>query len=87
MLSSDWQTCRSSAVKAFRYLADREILQLLFVGRPVAYDYPCPPEMYERFLAAPSKGRFHYEVLQPHAEAQGWSPRPPDWPRNDPVDS
>lgn len=85
MLPNDWQPCRSRAIEGFRYLEDREILQLLFVGRRRPYDYPCPLEMYERFVAAPSKGQFHNDVLQPHAKAQGWSPRPQDWPRNDPL--
>lgn len=86
MLSNDWQRCRSTAVKAFRYLEDQQVLQLLFVDGRRAYDYPCPPDIFERFLAAPSKGHFHNEVLKPHAEAQGWSPRPSDWPRNEPID-
>jgi hypothetical protein len=86
VLPNGWQRCRSNAIEAFRYLEDREILQLLFVGRPWPYDYPCPRDMYERFLAAPSKGRFHNEVLQPHAKTQGWSPRPRHWPRNEALD-
>lgn len=87
MLPNGWQPCRSSAIEAFRYLDDREILQLLFVGRRRPYDYPCPREMYERFLAAASKGHFHNEVLQPYAKVQGWSPRPSDWPSNESIDS
>ena len=86
VLPNGWQPCRSSAIQAFRYLEDREILQLVFTGRRLAYDYPCPREMYERFLAAPSKGAFHNEVLQPHARALGWSPRPLEWPRNEALE-
>ena len=86
VLSNGWQTCRSTAIKGFRYLEDREVLQLLFVDGRLIYDYPCPRDLYGRFLAAPSKGRFHNEVLKPHAEAQGWSPRPSHWPRNSTLD-
>jgi hypothetical protein len=76
MLPEGWQRSRSSAVEAFRYDPDREILQLMFVDGDAAYDYPCDPHMYVEFLAAPSQGRFVNEVLKPHAERLGRSPMP-----------
>jgi hypothetical protein len=71
-----WQRSSSSAVEAFRYDLDREILQLMFVDGDAVYDYPCDPHMYVEFLAAPSQGRFVNEVLKPHAEQLGRSPTP-----------
>lgn len=76
MLPEGWQRSGSSAVEAYRYDPDREILQLLFVDGDAVYDYPCDPHMYVEFLAAPSHGRFVNEVLKPHAERLGRSPTP-----------
>jgi hypothetical protein len=80
---SGWRHCGSSAIEAFRYLDDKQVLQLVFVDGQVVYEYPCPPPLYEAFVAAPSKGRFHTDVLQPYAEQQGWSPRPEHWLRGE----
>jgi hypothetical protein len=74
VLPDGWQQSSSSAVEAFRYDADREILQLVFVDGDAVYDYPCDPHMYVEFLAAPSQGGFVNEVLKPHAERLGRSP-------------
>jgi hypothetical protein len=38
MLPEGWQRSSSSAVEAFRYDADREILQLVFVDGDAVYD-------------------------------------------------
>jgi hypothetical protein len=76
VLPDGWQRSSSSAVEAFRYDPDREILQLMFVDGDAVYDYPCDPHMYVEFLAAPSQGRFVNEVLKPHAEQLGRSPTP-----------
>jgi hypothetical protein len=76
MLPEGWQRSSSSAVEAYRYDLDREILQLVFVDGDAVYDYPCDPHMYVEFLAAPSQGRFVNEVLKPHAERLGRSPTP-----------
>jgi KTSC domain len=74
-----WQPCDSTAVEAFRFLPEDGVLQLRFVEGRMAYDYPCDAGMFERFLRAPSKGRFVNEVLTPHARRSGWSPRPVRW--------
>lgn len=79
MLPDGWQPCDSTAVEAFRFLPDRHVLQLLFVDGRMVYDYPCDEALYERFLRAASKGRFVNEVLRPHAQQRGWSPRPTRW--------
>lgn len=76
VLPDGWQRSSSSAVEAFRYDPDREILQLMFVDGDAVYDYPCDPHMYVEFLAAPSQGRFVNEVLKPHSEQLGRSPTP-----------
>jgi hypothetical protein len=65
VLPDGWQPCDSTAVEAFRFLPGRGLLQLVFVDGQTAYDYPCTRELYERFLRAPSKGRFVNEVLGP----------------------
>lgn len=80
-----WHPCDSTAVEAFRFLRDRGVLQLVFVEGRTAYDYPCTPELYERFLRAPSKGRFVNEVLKPLAVASipgvGFEPTRPEGQR------
>jgi hypothetical protein len=76
VLPNGWKQSSSSAVEAFRYDADRELLHLVFVDGDAAYGYPCDPHMYVEFLAAPSQGRFVNEVLRPHAEHLGRSPAP-----------
>jgi hypothetical protein len=81
VLRGGWQPCDSTAVEAFRFLPEREVLQLVFVEGRMAYDYPCTAELYERFMGAPSKGRFVNDVLRPYAQARGWSPRPVRWTR------
>jgi hypothetical protein len=79
VLPDGWQPCNSTAVEAFRFLPDREVLQLVFVEGRMAYDYPCTAALYERFVRASSKGRFVNDVLRPHAQRSGWSPRPVRW--------
>jgi hypothetical protein len=79
VLPDGWHPCNSTAVEAYRYLTDRDVLQLVFVEGRMAYDYPCSEELYGRFLRAPSKGRFVNEVLRPYAQRCGWSPRPVRW--------
>jgi KTSC domain len=64
-----WQPCSSTAVAAYRFLPDRGLLQLRFRDGQTAYDYPCDGRLFERFLAAGSKGRFVNDVLRPHADA------------------
>ena len=73
MLPNGWQRCDSTAVEAFRYLTDRSVLQIVFDDGRSVYDYPCSETTYERFLQAPSKGRFVNEVLKPEARLSGWS--------------
>jgi hypothetical protein len=77
VLPGGWQPCDSKAVEAFRFLPDRGVLQLVFVEGRMAYDYPCTSDLYERFLRAPSKGRFVNEVLRPYAQRRGWAPSGP----------
>lgn len=79
MLPNGWQRCSSTAIEAFRFVADRGVLQLLFVEGRMVYDYPCDDSMYERFVRAPSKGRFVNEVLKPYAQQRGWSRLPVRW--------
>jgi KTSC domain-containing protein len=76
-----WHACDSTAVRAFRHLPGRGVLQVVFDEGRLVYDYPCPDALYERFLRADSKGGFVNQVLKPHAERQGWSPRPYAWTR------
>jgi KTSC domain len=76
MLPDGWQRSSSSAVEAYRYDPDAEILELIFVDGDAVYAYPCDPHLYVEFLAAPSQGRFVNEVLKPHAERLGRTPRP-----------
>ena len=72
-----FQRCDSSAVAAFRYRADRGVLDLVFVeNEPVYYDYPCDELLFDEFLRVPSKGKFVNGVLKRHAESRGWTPRP-----------
>jgi hypothetical protein len=75
MLPDGWQRSSSSAVEAYRYDPDTEILELVFVDGDAVYAYPCDPHMYVEFLAAPSQGRFVNEVLKPHAERLGRAPK------------
>ena len=82
MFPNGWQPCSSTAIEAFRFLASRGVLQVVFVEGRLVYDYPCTEPMYQQFLHAASKGRFVNQVLKPHAEALGWSARPyrlTDW--------
>jgi hypothetical protein len=74
-----WQRSDSSAVEAFRYDADRGLLQIVFVDGLEAYDYPCPPALYERFLQADSKGRFVNQVLKRHADDNDLRVRASRW--------
>ncbi len=71
-----WQRCDSSAVEAFRFDPEREILELLYTEGRMVYDYPCDAMLFEEFRLAPSKGRFVNGVLKPHAERRGWTPTP-----------
>ena len=79
MLPNGWQECASIAVEAFRFNADRDVLQVAFLDGGMAYDYPCTQLMYQQFERAPSKGQFVNEVLKPHAEEHGWSVQPYPW--------
>jgi hypothetical protein len=79
VLPNGRQAWESTAVEAFRWAGGT--LELLFVDGRQVYDYPCDAALYERFLAAPSKGRFVNEVLKPHADALGHRPVPYDWQR------
>ncbi|HEX7299718.1 MAG TPA: KTSC domain-containing protein [Solirubrobacteraceae bacterium] len=79
MLPNDWQPCGSSAIEAYRYLRDDGVLQLVFVDGRMVYDYPCDDDMFERFIAASSMGRFVNQVLKPHAQRLGWSKQPYRW--------
>ncbi len=79
VLPNGWQSCGSTAVEAFRYLADRGVLQLVFVDGRMVYDYPCTDSLYNQFERAASKGRFVNEVLKPYAQQRGWSATPYRW--------
>jgi hypothetical protein len=79
VLPDGWNRCDSTAVEAFRFEPGRGVLQLLFVEGRMVYDYPCDAQLYERFVRALSKGRFVNDVLRPHAQRRGWSPRPVRW--------
>jgi hypothetical protein len=81
VLPKGWRPCDSSAVEAYRYVAERGVLQIVFAEGDAAYDYPCDPLLFARFTHAPSKGRFVNEVLKPHAEARGWAVEGRPWPR------
>jgi hypothetical protein len=79
VLPNGWQRCGSTAIEAFRFAPDRGVLQLLFREGRMVYDYPCSDSLYERFVRAPSKGRFVNEVLKPYAQHRGWSRPPARW--------
>jgi hypothetical protein len=79
VLPNGWQRCSSTAVEAYRYVADRAVLQIVFVDGRQVYDYPCSGETYGRFIRASSKGRFVNEVLKPQVQASGVEVRSYDW--------
>lgn len=74
-----WQPCNSSAIEAFRFLKDEGLLQIVFEQGRMVYDYPCTDDLYQRFLMAPSAGRFVNDVLKPYAQRRGWSRQPYRW--------
>ena len=78
-LPSGWQPCISEAIEAYCYLPDERVLKIAYIKSKQAYDFPCPPRLFEDFLAAPSKGQFVERVLKPAASALGWSR--PKYPR------
>jgi len=78
-LPNNWQPCASSAIEAFRYLPGEGVLQLVFRDGRMHYDYPCDDQLFARFRAAGSKGRFVNTVLKPHARRLGWSRQPYRW--------
>jgi hypothetical protein len=60
----------SSWVAAIGYQEDaREVHVALIAGRAYAYE-SVPPEVWQRFLAADSKGTFLNEVLKPAYEVR-----------------
>ncbi len=73
MLPSGWQPGNSSAIEAFRYVADQKVLQIAYIEGRKVYDFPCPPSWYQRFLHAPSRGRFVEWELKPYARGRGWA--------------
>jgi hypothetical protein len=70
-MEAEWTRCTSRAVEGYRYLRSGGVLQIAFRQGRSVYDYPCDPPTYERFVRAPSKGRFVDEVLKPHARRLG----------------
>jgi hypothetical protein len=80
MLPSGWGPCDSTAIEAFRYLADDSVLQIAYVAGRKVYDFPCPAALYEQFVTAASKGRFVERMLRPYARQRGWSRAPYAWP-------
>jgi hypothetical protein len=49
----------SSAIKSAGYDADTRTLEIEFKGGGVYHFRDVPPEIYEQFMAAESKGKFH----------------------------
>lgn len=80
MFPPDWQPGYSSAIEAYRYLAADGVLQIAFIEGRKVYDYPCPPDLFQRFVNAGSRGQFVNAVLRPYARQQGWSRAPYPWP-------
>jgi hypothetical protein len=81
VLPSGWNFCPSStAIEAYRYLSEEQILQIAYVSGRKVYDYPCPESMFTEFLRAGSQGRYVERVLKPYARQRGWSRRPYAWP-------
>jgi hypothetical protein len=78
-MDAPWIESTSSAVATYRYLAQDEVLQIVFQQGRHAYDYPCDASMYDAFLSAESKGRFVERVLKPHAARLGTTPRRSAW--------
>lgn len=61
----------SSMLSAVGYDAEHQVLQAEFHSGQVWNYVNVPPDKYERFLAADSKGRFmHDEILGYHAEVK-----------------
>jgi KTSC domain len=57
---------QSSSIAAAGYDRAQEILRIRYVGGP-AYDYlAVPPNVFEDFLAAESKGRFVNWQIKPY---------------------
>jgi len=54
----EWQASDSSALTAYRYLAEQELLEVVFSGGHKIYDFHCPARTWEAFRRAPSKGKF-----------------------------
>lgn len=76
MLPNNWTATTSRAIEAYRYHADREVLQIVYRDGRKAYDFPCDHSLYAGFLAAGSKGRYVQHTLRPHARRMGWTLTP-----------
>jgi hypothetical protein len=65
----------STAIRSFRYDADKRELQVTFVtGRRYVYD-DVPPERYEAFRTAFSKGTFFNREIRDHYAYREISPK------------
>ncbi len=73
MQATDWTLVSSRAIEAYRYLPADGVLQIVYRQGRMVYDFPCDQDLFQRFLAAPSLGRFVQNVLRPHARRLGWS--------------
>ena len=80
MIPADWQPGESRAIAAYRYLPSEETLQIAYTQGRLVYDFPCPQEMFERFLTTESRGRFVQFVLRPYARSLSWSQPAYPWP-------
>ena len=53
-----WLSFDSSALKSAAYIADKRLLYLQFQSGEVYRYFDFPPELYQEFLAAESKGTY-----------------------------
>jgi hypothetical protein len=73
ILPPDWQRSRSSAIEAYRFHQQDEVLEILYRKGRKVYPFPCTQAMHEAFVAASSKGRYVERVLKRYAQERGWS--------------
>lgn len=58
------ETPESSNIAAFGYLENSRLLEVVFRGGGKYHYYDVPPELYEKFVEAPSKGRFFTQSVR-----------------------
>jgi KTSC domain len=80
MLPNGWTPGQSSAIEAYRYDPDAEVLQVAYTQGRRVYDFPCPSDMFAEFERVSSRGTYVQQILRPYARQRGWSRAPYPWP-------